>query len=57
MKKIAHLEVFINTQGEVVIADKNTDWGVISFDECMAEKLCKAIMETAQTIRSSENER
>lgn len=57
MKKIAHLEVFINTQDEVVIVDKNTNWGVISFDECMAEKLCKAIMETAQTIRSSENER
>lgn len=49
-KKISFLEVFENQTGEITIYDNWLEDG-ISFDECMAEKLCKAIMEVAKEIR------
>ena len=53
--KIAYLDVFENTQNNIVIQDIDSGF-VVAFDECMAEKLCKAIMKTAKQIREHQNE-
>lgn len=50
MKKCGHLQVFENKFGDMVILDKEKGIGVC-FDETLAEKLCKCIMEKAQEIR------
>lgn len=50
-RKVENLEVFENELGEIVVLDNDDDYSVVSFDECMAEKLCKFIMEVANEIR------
>ena len=54
--KICNLEVFENQAGNITILDEDNDWTVVELDECMAEKLCKAIMEVANEIRERQNE-
>ena len=49
--KICNLEVFENQAGNITILDTDNDWAVIELDECMAEKICKAIMQVAKAIR------
>lgn len=49
--KICNLEVFENKAGNISILDNDNDWSVIELDECMAEKLCKAILNVAKQIR------
>lgn len=49
--KICNLEVFENQAGNISILDNDNDWAVIELDECMAEKICKAIMQIAKEIR------
>jgi hypothetical protein len=49
--RVGNIEVYENTYGEVVIKDQNFEWSAVVFDECMAEKLCKLVMEVAQKIR------
>lgn len=53
--KICNLEVFENQAGNITILDTDNDWAAIELDECMAEKLCKAIIEVAKKIREREN--
>lgn len=55
-RKICNLEVFENQVGNITILDEDNDWTVVELDECMAEKLCKAIMEVANEIRERQNE-
>lgn len=50
IRKVGHLEVCINKFNEVLIFDNEADFG-ITFDECMAEKLCRKILEVAKEIR------
>lgn len=54
--KICNLEVFENQVGNISILDNDNDWAVVELDECMAEKLCKAIMQVAKEIRERQNE-
>lgn len=54
--KICNLEVFENQVGNISILDNDNDWAVVELDECMAEKLCKAIMQVANEIRERQNE-
>ena len=54
-RKVGNLEVFENELGDIVILDNDDDYSVVSFDECMAEKLCKFIMEVAKEKRVREN--
>ena len=56
MNKVGSLDVFENERGYIVIVDRDDDWTAIEFDECMAEKLCKAIMKAAKGIREYQNE-
>lgn len=53
--KVGNLEIFENKLGDIAIHDKTTDWGLVAFDECMAEKLCKCIMAVAKEMREVEN--
>ena len=54
--KICNLEVFENQVGNISILDNDNDWAVVELDECMADKLCKAIMQVAKEIRERQNE-
>lgn len=49
-RKVGYLEVFVNKKNEISVYD-NIDDFAISFDECMAEKLCRIILEVAKEIR------
>lgn len=53
--RICNLEVFENELGNISILDNDNDYTVVELDECMAEKLCKAIMEVAKDIREKNN--
>lgn len=53
--KIGYLEIFENLNGEIAINDTYFEQAV-SFDECMAEKICKSIMKVAQEIRQENKE-
>lgn len=52
-RKVGTIEVFGNTRGNIVIAETGNEWNfaAIEIDECMAEKLCKFILEVAKEIR------
>lgn len=50
MHKIAYIEVFENKAGNVTINDTYAQMA-IEIDECMAEKLCRAILDVANQIR------
>lgn len=50
MNKIAYIEVFENQGGNITIHDIYAEMAV-EIDECMAEKLCRAILNTAKQIR------
>lgn len=50
-RKVGNLEVFENKAGNITILDNDNDWASIEIDECMAEKLCKFILEVAKEIR------
>lgn len=49
-KKCCNFDIFENELGGITIYDAWLDGGV-SFDECMAEKICKYIIEVAKEIR------
>lgn len=53
--KVGSLDVFVNKLGDIVIVDTSSEYAFsgIAFDECMAEKLCKAIMKVANEIRGN----
>lgn len=51
MRKVASLEVYQNINRDIIINDTNEEYGCIVLDECMAEKLCKYILEVAKEIR------
>lgn len=53
--RVGTLEIFENRNGDITIHDIFTDWGLVAFDECMAEKICKHIMAVAKEIREVEN--
>ena len=55
-KVVGNLRVFRNNANEISIMDDTYyDSGIITLDECMAEKLCKHIMAVAKEIREVEN--
>lgn len=53
--KVGSLDVFENEMGDISIVDIDDDYSAIGFDECMAEKLCQAIMKVAKQIREHNN--
>ena len=55
-RKVGSLDVFENNRGNIAIVDRDNDWSVIEIDECMAEKVCKHILEVAKEIREHQNE-
>ena len=55
-RKIGSIEVFENQAGNITILDNDNDWAAIEIDECMAEKICKYILEVAKEIREYQNE-
>ena len=55
--KVAYFDVYKNIDGEITILDTRLHFAdSVSFDECMAEKLCKAIMKVAKEIREEEGD-
>lgn len=52
--KVGDLDVYENISHDIVINNTGMDWEIVSFDECMAEKLCKAIMKVAKEIRDKQ---
>lgn len=53
IRKVGYLEVFVNKKNEISVYDNEADFAV-SFDECMAEKLCRIILEVAKEIREAQ---
>lgn len=50
--KVGYFDVFVNQRKEISILDTK-EGDVVSVDEIMAEKLCKAIMKVANEIRGN----
>jgi len=58
-KVVGNIRIYRNAVNEISIMDDismYTEPEIISFDECMAEKICKHIMEVAKEIREYQNE-
>lgn len=53
IRKVGHLEIYINKNNEVIIFDNDLE-NAVCFDECMAEKLCRMILDVAKEIREAE---
>lgn len=51
MRKVCNLEIYENMDHDIVINDNTEQHAGVVFDECMAEKLCRLIMEVATEIR------
>lgn len=57
-KIVGNIRIYRNKENEICIMDDlsmcKDEPEILSFDECMAEKICKHIMEVAKEIRKFE---
>lgn len=59
-KIVGNIRIYRNIENGISIMDDfsmyTNEPDIISFDECMAEKICKYILEVAKEIREHQNE-